>query len=206
MRLYEDSKHQELIVNGFWTFNQILAFAITITTASAIAWRIIRRLYRKSTTTHAKFDTLEALLEQIEKTGMSAGAEKSLARIDRRLLLTQAQIRLLMEISGTGYVETNKDGGLIYCNPQFIQWTGMTLDDAKGYGWVAAIHPEDRNYVMREWMNAVKDQRSIDLRYRYKHNSVIIDVRARCIVVRDDKNSEILGFVALIVPVESRDG
>lgn len=192
-------------MSGFWTIQQVLAFLLTFSAATALAWRIARRLYVQSAETHAKVDAIEKLLDQVEKKGMTAGAEEALARLERRLLLTQAQVRVVMEVDGTAYVETNKDGGLIYCNTQFVQWTGLSLDDARGYGWARAIHPDDRARVTNDWTNAVKEQRPIDLWFRYKYNSIITPVHARSVVVRDEHNSEILGFVALIVPVELKE-
>lgn len=189
-------------MSGFWTAQQVLAFVITFTAVAGIAWRVIRRLIQQSTETHAKVDAIEALLEQVKKKGMTAGAEEALNRLERRLLLTQAQVRVVMEVDGTGYVETNKDGGLIYCNTQFIHWTGMSLEDAKGYGWATAIHPDDRARVIHDWSNAVKEERPVDLWYRYSFNNVETAVHARSVVVRDDhNNNEVLGYVALIVPV-----
>jgi PAS domain S-box-containing protein len=193
-------------VNGFWTLQQVFAFTITAAAAIGIAWRVVRHLFKQSTITHAKIEAVEELLAQVNKSGMTAGAEASLERLERRLLLTQAQVRLVMEVDGTGYVETNKEGGLIYCNTQFVHWTGMSVDDAKGYGWASAIHPDDRARVVNDWMNAVKEQRPIDLWFRYKYNSIITPVHARSVVVRDEHNeNETLGFVAIIVPIEGKD-
>lgn len=190
-------------MNGFWTIQQIFAFIIAATAATTILWNIARRLFKQSSVTHAKIDAIEILLDQVQKKGMTAGAEEALVRLERRILLTQAQVRLVMEVDGTGYVETNMDGGLVYCNTQFVRWTGMSIEEAKGFGWASAVHPDDRSRVTHDWMSAVKEQRPIDLWYRYKYNSIITSVHARSVVVRDDNNNEVLGFVALIVPVES---
>lgn len=190
-------------MNGFWTIQQVLAFIITAAAASAVLWRVVHRLFHQSTSTHAKIEAIEELLEQVQKKGMTSGAEVALARLERRMLLTQAQVRLVMEVDGTGYVETNKEGGLIYCNTQFVHWTGMSLDEAKGFGWVSAIHPNDRARVVHDWTNSVKEQRPLDLWFRYKFNTLETPVHARTVVVRDDqRDGEVLGFIALIVPIE----
>lgn len=190
-------------MNGFWTIQQVMAFTITAAAAAAVLWRVIRRLFNQSTATHAKIDALEELLAQVQETGMTAGAEKALQRLERRILLTQAQVRVVMEVDNTGYVETNKDGGLLYCNTQFTHWTGLNAEEAKGFGWATAIHPEDRARVVTDWTNSVKEERPIDLWYRYKRDSVVTPVHARSVVVRDDSANKVLGFVALIVPVEN---
>jgi PAS domain S-box-containing protein len=108
-----------------------------------------------------------------------------------------------MEIDDTGYIEANKDGRLTYCNSQYTRWTGLTVEEARGYGWMAAIHPDDRSRVVDEWANSVKDERPVDLWFRYKRGSLITPVHARSVIVRD--KDEVLGFVALIVPDEHEE-
>jgi PAS domain-containing protein len=187
-------------MNGFWTIQQVLAFTLTFAAVLALSWRVILRLFQQSSETHAKINAIESLLNQVKEKGMTAGAEAALSRLERRLVLTQAQVRVVMEVDGTGYIETDKAGGLTYCNTQFVHWTGMNIDEAKGFGWAGAIHENDRSRIVNEWASAVKDQRAIDLWYSYKYNQVITPVHARCIVVRNDHDDEVLGYVALIVP------
>lgn len=191
-------------MTNFWTFQQVSAFILTAIAVSGVAWRIVHKLFKQSYITHAKIEAIEELLDQVQKSGMTLGAEQALIRLEKRQLLTQAQVRLVMEVDGTGYVEANKDGALIYCNTQFVHWTGMSVEDAKGFGWASAVHEADRSRVVNDWTNAVKEQRSIDLWFRYKYNSIETTVHARSVVVRDDHTNEVLGFVALIVPVENK--
>lgn len=190
-------------MNGFWTIQQSLAFFITIVGAIGVGWKIVNKILAQISENHSKLDAIEALLDDVKEKGMTSGAEKALQRLERRLLLTQAQVRVVMEIDGTGYVETDNVGNLIYCNSQFTQWTGLTLEEARGYGWIASIHPEDRSRIVKEWENAVKDKRPVDLWYRYKYKRTETSVHARSVVVYSDDESEILGFIALIVPVEN---
>jgi len=194
-------------MNGFWTIQQIAAFSITLTAALGILWKIARKVIKQSNLTHRKIEAIEELLLQVKDKGMTAGAEKALMRLEKKILLTQAQVRLLMEVDGTGYVETNADGGLIYCNTQFVHWTGLSPEEAKGFGWAAAVHPDDRSRVASDWANSVKDLRPIDLWFRYKgRKQKEIAVHARSVVVRDENNNAhgdgVLGFVAIIVPMD----
>jgi PAS domain S-box-containing protein len=189
-------------MNGFWTLQQVFAFTITAAAAVGIGWKFVRQLIKQSNATHTKIEAIEKLLIQVERSGMTDGAEKALGRLEQKILLTQAQVRLVMEVDGTGYVETDKDGGLIYCNTQFVKWTGLSAEEARGYGWAAAIHPDDRDRVVKDWSSAVKDQRPLDLWYRYRYNKEIISVHARSVVVRDEHREDgLLGFVAIIVPI-----
>lgn len=183
----------------FWSIPEILAFIVAASTALAIVLRLSRRIINQTILTHSKVEAIEELLDQVEKNGMTSGAASSIERFERRLLITQAQIRVVMEVDGTGYVETDANGGLIYCNSQFTHWTGMSSEDAAGYGWAASVHEDDRTRIVNEWSNSVKEKRPIDLWYRYKKGDTVIPVHARSVVIRND--NEVLGFLALIVPV-----
>src|SRR5882762_10956976 len=36
------------------------------------------------------------------------------------------------------------DGAVEFCNQPWLEYTGLTAEQAQGWGWKAAIHPEDR--------------------------------------------------------------
>lgn len=186
-------------MKNFWSIQEIIAFFIAVSAAFTIIWKISRQIIKQSILTHSKVEAIEELLDQVNANGMTTGAAEAIGRFERRLLITQAQIRVIMEVDGTGYVETDADGGLIYCNSQFTHWTGMNSEEASGYGWASAVHIEDRARIINEWSSAVKEKRPIDLWYRYKHANIEIPVHARSVVIRND--NEVLGYLALIVPV-----
>ena len=35
------------------------------------------------------------------------------------------------------------DGDVEFCNQRWLAYTGMSFDEIKGRGWIAAIHPQD---------------------------------------------------------------
>ncbi|MEA2518771.1 MAG: two-component system, sensor histidine kinase and response regulator, partial [Chloroflexota bacterium] len=46
-----------------------------------------------------------------------------------------------------GILETDSTGARIFVNDRWCQLAGMTRDAALGDGWLAAIHPADRERV-----------------------------------------------------------
>lgn len=47
------------------------------------------------------------------------------------------------------------DGHLDYYNRHWFNYTGMTLDQAQGGGWIAAIHPKDIQLCVERWTKAL---------------------------------------------------
>ena len=50
---------------------------------------------------------------------------------------------------------TRNDGWNIYFNRQWTAYTGLTLEESLGDGWIKPFHPEDRQQAMSTWQNAV---------------------------------------------------
>lgn len=60
------------------------------------------------------------------------------------------------------------DGWSDYCNPHFYQFTGMTADAARGWGWITAVYPEDRERLRENWLNALRQGKPFEMAYRLR--------------------------------------
>ncbi|QIQ85364.1 PAS domain-containing protein [Erythrobacter sp.] len=46
------------------------------------------------------------------------------------------------------------DGKCKWVSPQWTAYTGLSVEDSRGHGWLAAVHPEDREEARRDWHHA----------------------------------------------------
>ncbi|TWI52493.1 PAS domain S-box-containing protein [Pseudomonas duriflava] len=53
----------------------------------------------------------------------------------------------------------NARGEVVEDSPGWTSLTGQSFEDAKGFGWVKAFHPEDLPMVMQNWMEAVAERK-----------------------------------------------
>lgn len=84
-------------------------------------------------------------------------------------LLRQCQ-RLTQRIDfvPSGIFETDASGNCIFVNETWCQLAGVTFSEAMGSGWVEAIHPDDRESVIREWEASVLEGRDFDFVFRFQ--------------------------------------
>jgi PAS domain S-box-containing protein len=47
------------------------------------------------------------------------------------------------------------DGATDYCNERWRAYTGLELENVRGYGWQTMVHPEDRERVLKAWHESV---------------------------------------------------
>jgi PAS domain S-box-containing protein len=69
------------------------------------------------------------------------------------------------------------EGKLLYANKQWYAYTGQTIAESAGWGWLAAVHPCDVKRCLTKWRSAlaqgapleyrVRLRRAADARYRW---------------------------------------
>lgn len=62
--------------------------------------------------------------------------------------------------------ETDVEGYCIRANRAYLDICGRPFDEIKGNGWKITIHPLDRDFVSREWQNAINEKRNFEASFR----------------------------------------
>ncbi|HEV2146173.1 MAG TPA: ATP-binding protein [Longimicrobiaceae bacterium] len=88
--------------------------------------------------------------------------------------------------------------------PEWRELTGQTPEEARGYGWLDALHPGDRERVLHAWEEAVGTGSTYDAEYRLRvRNGSFRYVSARGIPVREPDGS-VREWVGVCVDVDER--
>jgi len=106
----------------------------------------------------------------------------------------------LTRVSPVGIFRTNSDGATTLVNPKWTALTGLSFEDAMGYKYLAAIHPDDREERIKEWNAAVKKGRSVVSEYRFlRSDGSIIWVQGRA--VPEIVDGKIKGYIGTITDI-----
>jgi PAS domain S-box-containing protein len=92
-------------------------------------------------------------------------------RAEAALRENEARFRALVEASAQIFWTTDANGVVIEDSPTWRSFTGQTFEELKGQGWASALHAEDRDRVVAQWLKAVADGTPLDTEYRVRHVS-----------------------------------
>ncbi|MDB4985060.1 MAG: multi-sensor signal transduction histidine kinase [Myxococcaceae bacterium] len=95
-----------------------------------------------------------------ERAGLEA-MTAALARSERRF-------RSLVEASSQMVWSATPDGQIIEDSPSWRAFTGQTLAQWQDSGWLDAVHPEDREFVLAAWRAAVASRTLYEVEYRVR--------------------------------------
>ena len=80
----------------------------------------------------------------------------------------EVRFRALVAASSQVVWTTDPDGSTVADSPTWRQFTGQTLDQWRGLGWLDAIHPDDRQVTFRAWSEAVGSRSMYRVEYRLR--------------------------------------
>lgn len=87
-------------------------------------------------------------------------------RIEKSLLIEKHARHAMSMAVDVAMFETDEFGKCTWVNHTYTDITGMTTDEALGFGWVSSIYEEDRDRVSEEWKDVVEEKRSFHMKYR----------------------------------------
>jgi PAS domain-containing protein len=87
-------------------------------------------------------------------------ANPALASVHAALHLSELRYRSLIEATAAIVWNTPASGEFETEQPGWPEFTGQTFGELKGWGWLDAIHPEDRPHTARVWSAAVASRTS----------------------------------------------
>lgn len=123
----------------------------------------------------------------------------ALSRAMAELKVSEQQFRLITDLSPVHLFRAGPDGEAKYLSPGFMSMTGLTSRDALGFGWVEAVHPDDRERLMANWHEALRSQAIFQAEFRFRTASGDLRwYRARVVPDRDDTGN-IVGWVGASV-------
>jgi PAS domain S-box-containing protein len=63
---------------------------------------------------------------------------------------------------------TNASGEVVDDIPSWREFTGQSFEEIKGWGWIDALHPDDREGTARIWSDSVKNRTLYETEYRMR--------------------------------------
>ncbi len=106
----------------------------------------------------------------------------SMDAVHARLRSEVAELHKLLEAAHTDEAEwrqlietmpqivwiTRPDGWHTHFNHQWVEFTGLTLEESLGFGWNPPFHPEDRERAAIRWEQATSSGEPYEIEYRLR--------------------------------------
>jgi two-component system CheB/CheR fusion protein len=117
---------------------------------------------------------------------------------------SEENFRALVTASAQMVWTTDADGNVIEDSPNWRAFTGQTVEQFRGSGWADAVHPDDREAVVKSWRQSISAHTPFEAEFRIRHATGGWRwTHARAVPLRDD-SGKLRGWVGMNADVTKR--
>lgn len=131
-------------------------------------------------------------------------AEESLSRAQAEIVESECRLRLVTDTIPQLAWSTREDGEVEFCNKRWLDYTGLTEEKARGWGWTTVIHPEDLEGLKALWRKALKEKTPAEAEARMRR----ADGAYRWFLIRGvplvDKDGRVVKWYGTNTDIEDR--
>ena len=95
-------------------------------------------------------------------------AQRELQRQNERLQRSERELREVIETIPSMAWSAAPDGAAEFFNGRWLAYAGLTADQAQGWGWTIAVHPDDLSVLVDYWQTIMASGRSGEIEARLR--------------------------------------
>lgn len=126
-----------------------------------------------------------------------------IAQTPEALQRGEALFRAISDASPLGIFVSDAVGECVYTNGAYHKISGLSFDQALGTNWSKAIHPDDRQRMVAEWCDAVRNRELFRAEVRFlREDQSIVWTRLNATAMR--VGEMLLGYVQTVEDISER--
>ncbi len=123
---------------------------------------------------------------------------------DNALVESEARFRNMADNAPVIIWVTDPDGTCTFISKSWYEFTGQTPEDGQGFGWLDAIHPDDREVAEREFRTANAEQKAFRLEYRLRRTNGEWRWAIDAAAPRFCSDGTFLGYIGSVLDIHER--
>ncbi|MEE4213193.1 MAG: PAS domain-containing protein, partial [Parvularcula sp.] len=123
---------------------------------------------------------------------------------EQALLESEERFRNMAEHAPVAIWVTEADGYCIYLNRAWYELTGQTEEEAEGFGWLNATHPDDKAAAEQAFLEANTNREPFRLEYRLRHHDGEYRWAIDAAAPRLSASGEFLGYIGSVIDIHER--
>ncbi|WAC03945.1 PAS domain S-box protein [Lacinutrix neustonica] len=120
--------------------------------------------------------------------------------VENQVTKNEKLFRHLSSNAPVAIFQTDTEGVCNYVNEEWIKYAGLSFNEAMGYGWSKAIHPEDKERVLREWKGSVRDEIEFVSEHRFLTDNKITWLSVKAVGTFDAQNN-LYGYIGMALDI-----
>jgi PAS domain S-box-containing protein len=116
----------------------------------------------------------------------------------------EKQLRLVLDTTPVLITSSRADGYHDFLNQRWLNYVGRSLEDLRGWGWTATIHPEDVEGTVDKWRASLASGEPFSHEARMRRADGVYRWMLLCAVPLGDRHGNIVKWYGANIDIEDR--
>jgi PAS domain S-box-containing protein len=125
-------------------------------------------------------------------------------RGEQQLRESEARFRNMADHAPVMMWVVDEAGACTYLNTKWYDFTGQSQEQAEGFGWLDATHPDDKELATRTFMEALARREGFRLEYRLRRHDGIYRWAIDAAEPRFSADGTFLGYIGSVIDIDER--
>ena len=126
------------------------------------------------------------------------------ARAEAKLSESEERFRAMADSAPVIVWVTNEEGYCTYLNHAWYEFTGQTREEAEGFGWLNATHPDDQQMANDIFLSANANCEPFRIEYRLRHADGTYRWAIDAAAPRLGNDGQFLGCIGSVIDIDER--
>ena len=125
-------------------------------------------------------------------------------QMEEALRQREREVREIVETIPAMTVTITADGKDAFIGKRFSDYSGLSVEDARGFGWKVTVHPDDLDHYLNEWRGPLKSGEPVEFETRVRRaDGEYRWFLARAAPLRDERGN-ILRWYEVLIDIDDR--
>lgn len=108
---------------------------------------------------------------------------------------SEARLRFMAEAMPQKIFTANADGNIDYYNPQWMEFTGLSFEQMRDWGWTQFVHPDDIEENIKRWKHSLETGEDFETEHRFRRHDGVYRWHISRAKALQDENGKIMMWV-----------
>ena len=123
---------------------------------------------------------------------------------EQRLRESEARFRNMADSAPVMLWLVDETGYCTYLNTRWYEYTGQTVEQAEGFGWLDASHPDDKQRAGEIFLDALSRKEGFRLEYRLRRKDGVYRWAIDAAEPRFTPDGGFLGYIGSVIDIDER--
>lgn len=123
--------------------------------------------------------------------------EQQILEAKRAAEESERRFRTLADSAPTLVWTTDLDSQCTWLNRRWLDYSGKSLDDSVGHGWIETVHPDDRETTFQIYLSALEAETNFSLGYRLLRHDGVYRWHTVTAAPRYDDSKQCVGYIGM---------